>query len=153
MIIRSTVNSYFIYRGIRINLRPKNGREVAWPRTSIVCALKSALEVLIILLLSRLGPRLVRLHTSQLTKKMRRSDGGSGLMKSVSSLDLGALGHKKYDEIGGGETIEREITKLEREVIARHDEAASLISHLTTTGQDDPTGVYMPSMLKGRQNE
>ncbi len=40
-------------------------------------------------------------------------------------------------------------TQLEREVIARHDAAAALISHLAASSADDPSAVYMPSMLTG----
>ena len=42
----------------------------------------------------------------------------------------------------------RQSTKLEREVAARHDEAEKLISGLSDS-EEDPTKVYIPSMLSG----
>jgi len=63
----------------------------------------------------------------------------------VSNVDLGALEKKEYD--GGGQ-IQRERTKLEREVLARHDAAEALIEGLSKGGMD-ASSVYMPSMLSG----
>jgi inorganic pyrophosphatase/exopolyphosphatase len=66
------------------------------------------------------------------------------MLKSVSTVNLGPLEKQEY-----GDGVERELTKLEREVLARHDAAAELISHLSSSGAENPTGVYMPSMLNG----
>ena len=73
-----------------------------------------------------------------------------GLTSSVSHVDLGALDKKQYGEDEGGQVLLRERTKLEHEVIARHDAAQELINHLSTqAGSDDPASAYMPSVLKG----
>ena len=46
--------------------------------------------------------------------------------------------------------LRRERTKLEHEVIARHDAAQALIDHLSANEVgEDPTRVYIPTMLAG----
>ena len=68
------------------------------------------------------------------------------IKRSVSSLNLGADEFKEYDH-EGAPGIQRERTKLEREVIARHDEAEAFLNGLG--GQaGDPTKVYFPSVLE-----
>jgi hypothetical protein len=94
---------------------------------------------------------------TSLASQAKRQDGGSGslaksvevLSSSVSHVDLGSLATKEYNsDETGGPTLVRERTKLEREVLARHDAAQQLIDHLGGTG-DDPASVYFPSMLRG----
>ena len=76
-------------------------------------------------------------------------DQVDGLLKSASSLNLG---EKVYDEDAprnqDGTSTLREHTKLEREVLARHDAAEALIKTLSKTSKD-PTQSYMPSILSG----
>jgi inorganic pyrophosphatase/exopolyphosphatase len=69
------------------------------------------------------------------------------MIRSVSRVDLGAAEFKEYDH-EGAPGIKRERTKLEHEVLARHDEAEAFIAGLG--GQaGDPTKVYFPSVLEG----
>lgn len=74
------------------------------------------------------------------------------LIRSVSKVNLGAEETKVYDEDGlknsEGADVTRERTKLEREVLARHDAAEALIKSLSQTAEN-PTQTYMPSMLSG----
>jgi hypothetical protein len=56
---------------------------------------------------------------------------------------------QSYVTLADGSVVGRELTELETEVLARHDAAAELISHLASSGSENPASVYMPSMLKG----
>eukprot|EP00614_Pseudopedinella_elastica_P007117 CAMPEP_0172608036 /NCGR_PEP_ID=MMETSP1068-20121228/28152_1 /TAXON_ID=35684 /ORGANISM="Pseudopedinella elastica, Strain CCMP716" /LENGTH=93 /DNA_ID=CAMNT_0013411185 /DNA_START=28 /DNA_END=306 /DNA_ORIENTATION=+ len=75
-----------------------------------------------------------------------------GLLRSVSNVDLGALAQREYKDDGADAPppMQRELTKLEREVLARKESADALIKDLKERSDaDDPTQIYMPSMLKG----
>ena len=69
------------------------------------------------------------------------------MQRSVSRVDLGAAEEKEYDH-EGVPGLKRERTKLEHEVLARHDEAEAFIAGLGGSAQD-PTKVYFPSVLEG----
>mmetsp|Transcript_32084 Transcript_32084/g.37717 ORF Transcript_32084/g.37717 Transcript_32084/m.37717 type:complete len:464 (-) Transcript_32084:213-1604(-) len=80
--------------------------------------------------------------TSSTSPKQNRR-ASEFLSKNLSDEDLQDLErHASVDD------LECEFSVLEREVIARHDAAEALISGLST-GDNDPTKVYMPSMLQG----
>jgi hypothetical protein len=72
------------------------------------------------------------------------------LLRSCSNVVLEGGESKVYDHDGlkdsEGVDVTRELTKLEREVLARHDAAEALIATLSKTAED-PTQTYMPSML------